>query len=185
MARPAKQSLPQDEMPLSETVTEIVTYMPRERTDPVSVTWAGRTFHANDPVEMTGRQDGTDRERLNFHIIERARENRCFVVGNERPKRDAKKRPETAEEYRAHMVDWLNDVGRSESSIRTVDELIGRFAKDIPLQEACGVGTDDFAFLGSLFMPKLYALQKAEEMTDNQVAKVWIGHGVNMLPWAG
>jgi hypothetical protein len=73
---------------LIEPVTETITYVPGPL-DPVTVKWAGHTFQANVPKEITGRADGSSSEKLNAHLIERARENKSFLVGNARPKREA------------------------------------------------------------------------------------------------
>lgn len=160
-----------------EAVTETVTYVPGEG-DPSSVKWCGHTFHANVPKEITGHAEGTASEKLNHHLIERARENPSFKVAGSRVKRDASALPKTAEEYRAYMIAWLKGPG-----IEHVDQLIARFARDRELQAVCEVGSDDFSFLSTLFMPKLHELAKADELTEGQVASLWINAGVNQMPW--
>jgi hypothetical protein len=141
--------------------------------------WAGHTFHANVPKEITGHADGSPREKLNLTLIEAARTNRFFRVGDAKPVRappDAL--PKTAEQYRAYMVAWVGDPG-----IQHVDELIARFARDRELQAACEVGTDDYSYLSTLFLPRLHQLAKMDEMNELQVATAWARQGFNVLPW--
>jgi len=160
-----------------EPVTETITYTPGPQ-DPVSIKWCGHTFQANVPKEITGNSEGSDRDKLNFHLIERARENKHFRVGSGRSRREEKSLPKTAEEYRAYMIDWIKDP-----SIEHADQLIARFARDRELQVSCEVGADDYAYLSTLFMPRLHDLAKGDELTEGQVASIWINHGVNQLPW--
>jgi hypothetical protein len=160
-------------------VTETITYIPGPM-DPPVVKWAGYTFQANVPKELTGNAEGTAREKLNMHMIENARGNNFYKVGsgNSRPRREVSALPTTAEEYRAYMVDWLKDP-----HIEHAEQLIARFARDHDLQVASEVGADDYAYLATLFMPKLSDLAKADELTEGQVASIWINHGINQLPW--
>lgn len=157
-------------------VTETITYLAGNG-DPASVIWCGHTFHANVPKEITGHPEGTKAEQLNHHLIESARNNKTFSVGGRTRKRDARAIPQSAEEYRGYFVDWLND------DYRSANDLIARFARDRELQTACEVGSDDYAWLGSLFMPKLHELAKADELTEGQVAQLWVNNGINQLPW--
>lgn len=160
-----------------DPVSEMVTYVPG-RDDPVQVVWCGHTFVANVPKEIKGHPSGTEREKLNAGLIEAARGNKLFVVGNAKPKRDAVKQPETSEEYRAYFVDWLKA-----SHFDHAEELIQRFAKDRERQASCGVGTDDFEFMATLFMPRLHELARADELNEPQLAAVWVRNGYNTLPW--
>lgn len=166
-----------DAMPPAEPVTETVTYLAGQG-DPSSVKWGGHVFQANVPKEITGHTEGTEREKLNHSVIESARTNKHFRVGNARPKRDVMAMPKTAEEYRAYAIDWLKDP-----SIDHAETLIARFAKDRELRAMCEVGSDDYSYLSTLFMPRLYELARADELTDGQVASLWINHGFNELPW--
>jgi hypothetical protein len=77
----------------------------------------------------------------------------------------------------------MRSSGSRIGTIEHADELIARFAKDRELQLACEVGSDDFAYLGTLFMPRLYDLAKADDLTAQQVSSLWISHGFNVLPW--
>lgn len=160
-----------------EAVTETITYIPGPM-DPPVVKWCGQTFQANVPKEVFGHPDGSAREQINHQLIERARDNKHFVVGNARPKRDQAALPTTAEQYRAYAVKWLTDP-----AVEHAEQLIARFAKDRDLQLACEVGADDYAYLATLFMPKLHELSRADELTEPQVATLWISHGINQLPW--
>jgi hypothetical protein len=160
------------------SVTETITYVPGQH-DPAHVKWGNFTFQANVPKEVTGNPDGTSSEKLNHHIIESARNNPCFVVGKDKPaRRDKASAPKNAREYSAYFIDWLKD-----GHFETAEELIARFAKDRDLQAKCEVGPDDFAYLGTLFNPRLADLAKAEALTEPQVAAIWISHGINQLPW--
>lgn len=159
-------------------VTETVTYLPGNG-DPSTVEWCGHTFRANMPKEITGHPDGTDREQLNHSLIERARDNPHFKVGDARPKRTGREMPTTAEGYRAHIAAWLQDP-----SIQTADQLIQRFARDRELQASCEVGASDWDLIATLFVPKLHDMAKADELTPEQVAHLWVNAGVNQLPWA-
>lgn len=158
-------------------VTETITYLPGNG-DPPTVKWAGHVFHANVPKDITGHPEGSASEQLNHQLIVGARDNKHFKVGNSRPKREANETPKTAEQYRAYMVGWLQDP-----SIQHTNELIARFARDRELQAACEVGSDDYSFLATLFMPKLHELAKADELSEQQVAAVWVQNGINQLPW--
>lgn len=161
----------------SEPVTETITYMPGDG-DPPTTKWCGIIFQANVPKEITGHAEGNERERLHHQLIERARDNKHFKVGSaRRVSRDAAI-PKTAEEYRAYAVSWIKDP-----SIDHADRLVARFAKDRDLQSACEVGADDYSYLATLFMPRLHDLAKADELTENQVASLWINAGINQLPW--
>jgi len=176
MARAARAT--ENEVAESGPVTEAITYVPGSQ-DPVTVKWCGHVFHANVPKDITGNADGNDRDRLNAELIERARDNKHFKVGSGRgSKREAVALPKTPDQYRAHMIAWLLD-----ESIRSTDQLVARFAQDRELQATCEVGADDWAYLSTLFMPKLHELAKADELTEAQVAHVWINHGINQLPW--
>lgn len=161
----------------SEPVTESITYIPGPM-DPSVITWCGHKFQANVPKEITGHAEGTQREQLNMQLITSARDNKHFAVGNARPKRDSGELPKTAEEYRAYMVGWLKQPG-----VEHAEQLIARFARDRDLQLVCEVGSDDYAYLATLFMPKLHELARADELTDGQVANIWVNHGINQLPW--
>jgi hypothetical protein len=176
MARAAVKQA--EEMPASEPVTETITYTPGQM-DPSSVKWGGHTFHANVAKELTGQADGSERERLNLEVIERARDNPHFKVASA-PQRKSRAQalPKTPAEYRAYAVEWFKDSG-----IEHADQLIARFARDRELQLACEVGSDDFAYLGTLFMPRLNDLAKADDLNPPQVASLWISHGFNVLPW--
>jgi hypothetical protein len=161
----------------SEPVTETITYVPGEG-DPSTIKWCGIVFQANVGKEITGHAEGSERERLHHHLIESARTNKFFLVGNARVKRDAMGPPKTAEQYRATMIEWLKDP-----ALDHADKLIARFARDRELQAACEVGADDFSYLSTLFMPRLHELAKADELTEGQVASLWLNHGINQLPW--
>lgn len=165
---------------LAKLVTETITYVPGPM-DPSVVKWGGMTFQANVPKEVTGHAEGTTAQQLAHQVIERARENKHFRVGegaSSRPRREAVTLPKTSEEYRAYVVGWLKDP-----AIEHASDLIARFARDRELQAACEVGHDDFAYIATLFMPRLHELAKADELSEAQVSSLWINHGFNVLPW--
>lgn len=174
----ARQKNGEGAEPLAEAVTETITYMPGPM-DPAVTKWCGHTFQANVGKDITGHPDGSAAEKLNHQLIEAARTNKHFKVGSARtPARETRELPKTAEEYRRYAVAWIKDP-----EIQTTEQLITRFARDRDLQFACEVGADDYAWLSTLFMPKLHELAKADELTEGQVASIWINHGVMQLPW--
>jgi len=75
-------------------------------------------------------------------------------------------------------VAWLKDP-----NLDHAEKLIARYAKDRDLREVCEVGADDYSWLATLFMPKLHDLAKGDELTEGQVASLWINHGFNQLDW--
>lgn len=174
MAKAAKVEEQEEVQPVTETIT----YVPGDG-DPAITRWAGQTFHANMPKEITGYADGTAQQKMNLHIIERARDpnQKHFRCASQKNERQTSTLPKTADEYRAYMIGWLGQ------KYETTDSMIARFAQDKQLQVACEVGTDDYAYLGGLFMPKLHELAKAEELSQGQVAHLWLQHGFNALPW--
>lgn len=169
-------------LPMLEAVTDTITYVPGDG-DPVSVKWGGHIFHANVPKEITGHPDGTQAQQLNHELLTAARSNPHFRRGSEKGERKAAREPRTPAEYRAHFVNWLRDAKADGDEGTNVDGLIARFCCDKPLQEACGCGSDDFMFMGELFMPKLHEFAKADGLNDQQVSAAWVNHGVNQLPW--
>lgn len=174
----ARQPKPiENEEPATEPVTETITYLPGPH-DPNVTTWCGITFHANVPKDVTGHAEGSEREKLHHHLIERARDNPFFKVGNARPKKPANELPKTAEQYRAYVVGWL-----SNPDIQHANDLIARWARDRDLRAACEVGADDYSYLGTLFMPKLHELARGDELTEQQVAVLWVENGITELPW--
>lgn len=175
MAKAAR--IVEESEPVHEPITETVTYVPGPM-DPVRITWCGHTFEANISKEIKGHAGGTEREKLNASLIERARENKHFRVGNAKAKRDPAKDPATAEEYRFYIVEWLKLP-----SFDHAEDLIARFSKERDLRQVCGVGTDDYDFIGNLFMPKLHELAKRDELTEPQLGAVWLRYGFNQLPW--
>lgn len=162
--------------PPVEPVNETITYVPGPM-DPSQVVWAGHTFHANVGKDIRGHAAGTEREKLNASLIESARTNPRFTVGNAKPKRDAAREPATPEEYRSYFAEWLK------KPFDHAEELIARFAVDRDLQVICGVGADDYDFMGALLMPKLHELAKGDELTETQLSGGWIRYGYNQLPW--
>ena len=160
-------------------VTETLTYLPGEG-DPSTVKWGGHVFRANVAKEITGDASGSEQEKINHSMIVSARNNHPHfsIAGERRPRKVRNPVPTNAEEYRRYFVSWLNDPG-----MISAEAMISRFAKDRELQAACEVGADDFAYIRDLFMPKLSDLARADEMSVEQVAQMWLNHGINQLPW--
>lgn len=122
-----------------------ITYLPREG-DPAKTEWNGHVFHANVPVPV--RHPG---------MIEQAKGNPWFrVEGEAKGSVASSGEPETAEDYRAYAVLWLKDV-------RSYAEMVRRWDAEQPMREACGVGTDDYDYLESVFGPKRAELKRASE----------------------
>lgn len=173
----------EDTLPIAEPVVETLTYVPGEG-DPASTKWGGHTFHANTPKEIRGHTEGTRAEQINAQIIELARNNPFFRVGNERaPRREVPKEPTTPAEYKAYFVGWLKTFHPMDAEGALADGLVGRFARDRKLHESCEIGADDFAFISDLFMPRLHEFAKADGLDAKGVAAVWLRHGYNQLPW--
>lgn len=165
--------------------TETITYTPGHG-DPVVTQWGGHTFHANKPKEVTCHPEGTARERLNAELVELARSNPHFTVGTGGPARKAKasKMIETPEQYRSHLAEWMKEVGPDgQPVIKSAAQLIERFAKERDMRTMAEVGASDYDLIGTLLMPKLSDLAKADELTAEQVASIWRQHGFNELPW--
>jgi hypothetical protein len=166
------------ELPIAGSISTTLTYLPDDG-DPVINKWCGITFRANVPVELIANPQGTKREQLNAWMIENAKGSRFYSIGDAPHPRVRKpnSEPETAEEYRAYMVEWLKQPFDHAS------DLIARFVRDRDLQTACEVGFDDYQYLATLFMPKLHELARGDELSEQQVAQLWLSHGVNQLPW--
>jgi len=143
---------------------EHVTYFPG-RGDPDYAVWRGITFNAGEPVFVTDQS-----------MVEAARGNRFFHVGEGKPQKDPLAPPVNAKEYRAHVVRWLKDT-------RSVDQLVGNWAGDRTLRQECEIGLDDIQWLGTLVEPKLRELSRAEGLDPSKVAEIWISHGILELPW--
>lgn len=158
-------------------VVEQVTYVPG-RDDPSYTKWCGHTFQANVAKEIKGDPEGTTQEKLNAQLIESARNNPHFAVGGKQARRSGAKTPKDAKGYLAYFVDWLRD-----ETFEHPEELIARFARDRDLQAQCEVGADDFARIGELFMPRLADLTKANDISEAQLAAMWVNAGYNQLPW--
>ena len=166
---------------VAKSVTKTITYIPGHG-DPPFVQWGGHTFHANVAKEITGNAEGTKREQLNMELIERARDNKTFQVGGAKRPRAKSTTPETADQYRAHLAEWLKTI-REDQGLAHVSFLIERFAKERDLRILCEVGASDYELISTLFMPVLGDLAKADELTEDQVAAIWRQHGFNELPW--
>ncbi|XUM21063.1 hypothetical protein ACRAVF_27255 [Bradyrhizobium oligotrophicum S58] len=158
-------------------VTAELTYHPGDG-DPPSVKWGPHTFHANIAKAITGRDGGTERETLNHHIIQRARDNPHFSVDGQRSKRGKIGTPKDADEYKRYFVGWLKN-----ETFDCVDDLLDRFVRDRNLQISAELAPEDFAWMRDLFNPRLHDLAKADGITEPQIAAAWAARGVNVLPW--
>jgi hypothetical protein len=158
---------PEKSLPLGEQIT----YVPGEG-DPLSVKWRGFVFHANVPKQVSHPE-----------IIEQARGNKFFKVGPFESAKDstaavdaALTDPKNPTQYRARLVDWLKKV-------TDINELASTWAKEQPMREACEVGSDDYAYIGTLFYPKMHELAKAAGLNQQQLAELWARYGVQQLPF--
>lgn len=163
MADDPKKSEPKKEEPKKEP-GELVTYRPGEG-DPTKTKWRGVEFKANVPVRV-----------FDAEHIESARGNKHFSVGDRDSDDEPLGPPTSAMEYRGHVVDWLKNV-------ETVDALAAKWAADRQLRVTCEVGQDDVSYLGTLVEPKLHALRKAEGLSENDVAGIWVKRGILDIPW--
>jgi hypothetical protein len=181
----AAKSDPTEEV-AAKPYRETITYVPGNG-DPVVTLWGGHTFRANEPKELVAHAEGTARERLNHEIIELARDNKHFTVGSgasTRSRRKAAVMVETPEQYRAHLADWMKEVGADgQPVVKSASQLVERFAKERDMRTMAEVGASDYDLIGALFMPKLHDLAKADELTADQVTALWRQHGFNELPW--
>lgn len=143
---------------------EDVTYIPGSEDPPVAK-WRGHEFKANVPLRITDRD-----------LIASARGNRFFQVGADAPTAASNSPPETAMQYRAHVVAWMKGV-------ETVEDIAKHWAADARLRVACEVGDDDIEWLGRLFEPKLHKMRMTEGLKETDVAAIWVRHGVLQLPW--
>ena len=144
---------------------EDIFYLPGEG-DPHTVKWRGVEFKSNVATRVTDKE-----------LIEAARANRFYRVGNDAPNMGAfVGPPKTAMEYRSYVVDWIKGC-------ETVDQVAAHWAADRDLRGKCEVGNDDISFLGTLVEPKLRALRQREGLSDMGVAGIWVKHGVLEFPW--
>ena len=156
--RPYTRKTQADAAPAAELYTEQLTYLPGEG-DNASTKWAGITFHANKPKTLEAHAEGTPQQRLMHQIIEAARKNKFFHVGEFDPANavDAHETtvlPKTSDQYRAHVVGWLPKMASE-------GELDAKWISEESLRGACGVGSDDLDWLGALIAPKRHELRKS------------------------
>lgn len=144
-----------------------VVYLPGNG-DPAICKWRGIEFKANVPVRVV--------EKDRPGMIEAARGNRFFRVGSDKSNNEPMGPPQTAMEYRGHVVDWLKDC-------TTVDQVVAHWAADRDLRTKCEVGQDDISYLGTLVEPKLRQFRMAEGLSEMDVAGIWVKHGTLDLPW--
>lgn len=159
----------------SETApeSETITYMPGTE-DPVSTKFFGHTFHANVPKIVT-----------NAELIKKLREhpNPFFKLGQFNPETDHAPpegftgEPKTAEQYRAHAVTWIKKC-------KDIEDLAKTWVAEQRVREMCDFGTDDYAWLGTIFIPTMHELaRKADMGRDDDLKKLWARYGVFALPF--
>lgn len=167
-SRTAPAGKDESKLPLGEQVT----YLPTAG-DPPSIKWHGIVFHANVPKPVNKPE-----------LIAAARENRFFKVGPFDPATDSTAAlenadaaaPKTAEEYRAHFVAWLRKT-------ETIHDLIKNWTADTALRQSCEVGSDDYSYIASLFLPKQHELARIAGLQPQQLATLWAEKGVFELPF--
>lgn len=145
---------------------EKVTYTPGPG-DPPEVKWMGHVFKAHVPHDVK-----------NAALIEKARSNKFFHVGEFDPSQHAYKEvvaePKTAEAYRAWAVHWAKAIWLSPDG--TIDDLCERWANEARMRNRLEVGYDDFAYMSTLFQPMVDELirrndtprQKRDELIRNR-----------------
>jgi hypothetical protein len=157
--RPPKSQPAEGASEAAQPYTETVTYLPGKE-DPPETKWGSITFHANVPKEINAHAEGTPHERAMHAIIERARSNKFFHVGEFDAAKAVAVRekvtpPKTSEQYRAWVVGWLPGVS-------SVGELDHKWMSEEGLRIACEVGADDIDFLNTLIAPKRHELSKRD-----------------------
>lgn len=149
-APPAEK--PANEVPADKPVSESVTYLPGPE-DPPQVTWMRHVFHAHIPKQVT-----------NEALIEKARTNKFFKVGEFVAERDATTKleptptPKTPEQYRAWVVGWAKTM----TSTAALD---ARWMEEEGLRQECEVGTDDLDYLHGIVGPMRAELVKRDRPT--------------------
>jgi hypothetical protein len=131
--------------------SEQVTYLPGPG-DPVQVKWGKHVFSANVPRPVTDPR-----------LIEKAKSNKFFKVGQFDPQRDGVKTeavvlPKTAEQYRAWCIAWAKTMER-------VTDFDRRWQEEEGLRIACEVGTEDLDLINSVIGPMRAELVKRDRPT--------------------
>lgn len=123
-----------------------VTYIPQDG-DPAETVWNGLKFHANVPRPVT-----------NPIMIEQAKGNPWFKVEGHEKASSAPRSgtPKTAEEYRAHAVEWFKKA-------KTASDFDARWDAESEMRDRAGVGTDDLEWLETIKGPRLTELKKQDE----------------------
>lgn len=167
---PGRPPKPRD--PPAEPVSEQITYMPGPE-DPVSTKFHGHVFHANVPKTVT-----------NYDLVKKLRDhpNPFFKLGTFDPNTDKAPpegffgEPKTADQYKAHAVGWVKKCAEIEDMAKT-------WVAEQRIREMCEVGTDDYAWLGTIFVPKMRDLARKAELNDSQLSQLWQRYGVFSLPF--
>jgi len=146
------------------SVVETITYMPGKG-DPDVCSWRRMTFPAGVPVEVSDAS-----------MIKAARGNRYFHVGSGIPAKNPNRGPDDDMSYRGHVVEWLKET-------TTVDQLAEKWASEETLRQQCEIGDVGIRYLGTLIEPKLRDMALMEGLDSVAVAKLFIKHGILMLPW--
>lgn len=151
-------------------VQEQVTYVPGKEDQPTAM-WGGHKFTANVPVTIKGHSGDPKKgeckphERANYDLIEKARKNKFFRVGEFDPQKDSVPlrepqghAPETPDQYRAHAIDWAKQIVAGQGA--TIGQFNAKWEDEEGLRIKCGVGTDDLELLNSVIGPLRAELQK-------------------------
>lgn len=149
---------------------ECLTYLAGPE-DPAVIKWNGHLFNANVPKRITDEA-----------MIQSARTNKFWHVGPFDAQAHAvalsstADAPTNSDQYRAHIVAWLKNV-------RTIDDLVKTWVAEANMREMCGVGSDDYSYLGTLFNPRMHELAMQAELNNAQLADLWRHYGVFQLPF--
>lgn len=135
-----------------EKVSEQITYLPGPE-DPIITTWMKHVFHGHIPKTVT-----------NSELIEKARLNKSFKVGDFNPHTDAKTKieptpvPKTSDQYKVWALAWTKKC-------ESADALDMRWAEEENLRRECDVGEEELDYLRSVIGPMRAELLKKDRPT--------------------
>jgi len=143
---------------------ELITYRPAEG-GPAATTWRGIRFPANVPIPVTDKS-----------MIDAARNNRYFQVGDAPPFRGPDLVFDNPAAYRTHVHNWLKDL-------RSCEDFVKHWADDGKLRGVCGVGEEDYRIMAPYLDAKLEYLAKYDGLDASGVSDLCMRYGVTELAW--
>ena len=63
-----------------------------------------------------------------------------------------------------------------DEGVNTVDDLVTKWSEDRDMRRVCEVGRDDIDWLGRLFEPKLHHMRIEEQLSELDVAGIFVKH---------